>query len=408
MKKLELDCSFNGPAAPRQKTNVHVHLPPNFSAFDSIDHVIDLAASEGIAALGASNYYFYELYEDFARKAQARGITPLFGLEIISLVPELVQAGVLINDPGNPGRMYICGKGITKFRNLTPKAYGLLSFIRARDQQRMAEMTRKVASIFKQAGYDLQLTDASIIDRVAKRHSAPADRIILQERHIAQAFQEVLFDRVPADGRAAALTAALGTDCSKISADPVAVQTQIRSSLMKSGKPAFVKEEFLEFSPAYDLILELGGIPCYPTLADGASKFCGFEEDIPRLIGEIKGRNLHMAEYIPIRNTPEVLTKYVKAVRAAGIAVVAGTEHNTLDLLPIEPKCLKGAPVPDEVKDIFWEGTCVIAAHLYLTSDGQKGFVDSKGMPHNGFTDSEQRIRSFADLGARVISGKGK
>ena len=55
------------------------------------------------------------------------------------------------------------------------------------------------------------------------------------------------------------------------------------------------------------------------------------------------------------------------AMRAAGLVVTAGTEHNTLDLLPIEPACLKAAPVPDEVKEIFWEGACVVAAHQFLT-----------------------------------------
>ncbi len=406
MTTLQLDTSFSGELPPRLKSNVHVHLPPNFSAFDSIDHVINIAASEGISALGASNYYFYELYTDFAEKALARNITPLFGLEIISLVPELVDAGVLINDPGNPGRMYICGKGITKFKDLSPKAYGLLSFIRTKDAARMEEMTNKVAAIFSSSGFELGLTASQIVERVATRHSSPADKIILQERHIAQAFQEVLFEKLPKEDRGPALTKILGTDCSETATDPVATQTQIRSSLMKSGKPAFVKEEFLTFDQAYELILELGGIPCYPTLADGASKLCGFEEDIPRLIDEIKSRKMYMSEYIPVRNTPEVLTEYVKAVRAAGIAVVAGTEHNTLDLIPIEPACVKGMDIPDEVKDIFWEGTCVIAAHLHLMSKGEHGFVDSKGNPHPEFKSDEQRIRSFADLGARVIAAK--
>jgi len=400
---LALNFEYNGNPAPRRKSNVHVHLPPNFSAFDSIDHVIDLAAQEELCALGASNYYYYELYDDFAEKAAEKGIAPLFGLEIISLVPELVEAGVLINDPGNPGRMYICGKGISRFRKLSPKAEEFLGIIRSRDEARMDEMTAKVNAIFSEAGYDLSLAATDIVKRVAARHSAPADRIILQERHIAQAFQEVLFEKVAERDRGMALTKVLQTDCSGIANDTVAVQTQIRSSLMKSGKPAFVKEEFLTFDEAYALILELGGIPCYPTLADGASRLCGFEEDIPSLIAEIKSRNIHMAEYIPVRNTPEVLAQYVSAVRKAGIAVVAGTEHNTLDLIPLEPACAKGASIPDEIKDIFWEGTCVIAAHLYLTSRGEMGFVDSKGTPHTGFQDPEQRISSFADLGAKVI-----
>ena len=33
---------------------------------------------------------------------------------------------------------------------------------------------------------------------------------------------------------------------------------------MKAGKPAFVTETFLRFDEARELILALGGIPCYP------------------------------------------------------------------------------------------------------------------------------------------------
>jgi len=61
----------------------------------------------------------------------------------------------------------------------------------------------------------------------------------------------------------------------------------------------------------------------------------------------LKQRRIHCAELIPNRNTPEVLGAYARALRAAGITVLAGTEHNTLDLIPIEPRCAGGIPVPD-------------------------------------------------------------
>ena len=110
-----------------------------------------------------------------------------------------------------------------------------------------------------------------------------------------------------------------------------------------------------------------------------------------------------MAEYIPIRNTPEVLEAYVTAVRKAGIAVVGGTEHNTLDLLGIEPTCVKTIPVPETVKDIFWEGMCVMAAHQFCKLHGQCGFVTDDGRPNPDYSDAETRIAAFALLGASVI-----
>ena len=107
----------------RPKVNSHIHLPPNFSAFESVAQAIDLAAQQQIGVLGVSNYYDYDVYGDFVSGSRKHGIFPLFGLEIIALIDELVKAGVKINDPGNPGKIYVCGKGITRFAS-TPKRSG--------------------------------------------------------------------------------------------------------------------------------------------------------------------------------------------------------------------------------------------------------------------------------------------
>ena len=98
-----------GSPPARLKSNSHIHLPPNFSAFQTVSQAIELAAAQGIGVLGVSNYYDYEVYGDFVEGARKAGIFPLFGLEIICLIDDLVKQGVKINDPGNPGKMYICG-----------------------------------------------------------------------------------------------------------------------------------------------------------------------------------------------------------------------------------------------------------------------------------------------------------
>jgi hypothetical protein len=165
-----------------------------------------------------------------------------------------------------------------------------------------------------------------------------------------------------------------------------------------------VQETFVNFQEAYQLILELGGIPCYPTLADGVQPICGFEDPVETLIANIKSRNLHAAEFIPLRNQPDVLVKYVKAMRAAGLVILGGTEHNTLDLVPFEPECVKGAAVPEEIKDIFREGACVAAAHQFLTLNGEVGFVDGKGHPNPKYKTDEERITSLRKIGEAVIA----
>ena len=403
--ELAAQASAGGLTPARLKSNSHIHLPPNFSAFQTVGQAIELSAAQGIRVLGVSNYYDYDVYGDFVDGARKAGIFPLFGLEIICLIDDLVKQGVKINDPGNPGKMYICGKGITRFAPFSAEATRLLGIIRHNDSTRMREVIAKLGEVLAQRGLPIRLTEADVVDMVAKRHGCPRQRIYLQERHICQAFQEAIFAAVPAPERIEKLIRALGlTSPPKFGPeDVVKIQNEIRAQLMKAGKPAYVAETFVNFEQAYRLILELGGIPAYPTLADGSSPVCPFEQPVEKLIAEIKARGFECAEFIPIRNTPEVLTQYVRAMRAAGLVVTAGTEHNTLDLLPIEPACLKGAPVPDEVKEIFWEGACVVAAHQFLTLHGQCGFVDAQGKPNPNYPDATKRIAAFKLLGGAVI-----
>lgn len=389
--------------AQRPAVNSHIHLPPNFSAFESVEQAVDLAGDQGVGVLGASNYYDYEVYGEFADRARRRGIFPLFGLEIISLIDELVRGGVLINDPSNPGRMYICGKGITGFADMTARAAELIATIRGNDAARMAEMAGKVEAIFAAGGVATGLDAGAVIDMVVRRHGSRREAVTLQERHLAQGFQEALFEAVAPGGRAAKLGEILGVESAAGEDDTVKIQGEIRSHLMKAGKPAFVAETFLPFEQAYELILELGGIPCYPTLADGTDPICAYEDPVETLIDRLMDNNIHMAEFIPVRNAPEVLSHYAKAMRAAGLVVVGGTEHNTLDMLPIEPTCRNGAAVPEDVKELFWEGACVTAAHQFLTLHGRCGYVDRRGGKNPAFTDDAERIDSLAALGGAVI-----
>jgi hypothetical protein len=391
------------PSVP-PRSNAHVHLPPNFSAFESVGQAVDLAASQDIRILGASNYYDFSIYAPFAELAFARGIYPLFGLEVIALLDDVKRAGILINDPGNPGRMYLCGKGITRFESPTTEARRLLERIRRSDEERMRRMVRLMAEVFVTGGVDTGLEEDRIIDGIVARFGVDRSIVTLQERHVAQAFQEEFFRTVPVAERTRVLSRVFGCP---LKADPengVKVQNEIRSNLMKVGKPAFVEESFVNFDQACRLILELGGIPCYPTLADGASPICSYEDPPEKLIEALREKRIYCAEFIPLRNDPKVLERYVVAFRRAGFAVTAGTEHNTLDLLPMEPACRAGAPVPAAVKETFLEGAYVVIAHQFLTLQGRPGYVDEEGNLNAAFSGSEERIDHFRRIGAAVLA----
>jgi predicted metal-dependent phosphoesterase TrpH len=390
-------------AATRLPANAHIHLPPNFSAFDTISKATDLAADQSVGVLGVSNYYDYSVYGPFTENALAHNIFPLYGLEIIAMIDGLRNSGVLTNDPGNPGKIYICGKGITTFSDMSPRGAEILQKIRDNDRDRMTTMTSKLDTVCRERGFDAAIDGAAVIDMIVDRHNSPRGTVYIQERHIAQAFQEALFTRVGEYQRAPVLAELLGQD-TKDADDDVGVQGEIRSHLMKAGKPAFVDESFVALEEAVELILQFGGIPSYPTLADGTSPICTFEDPVDELLQNLRNYNFHAAEFIPIRNTADVLTTYATAMRDAGMVVTGGTEHNTLDLIGIEPTCVGKEPVPDSVKEIFWEGACVVAAHQYLGHRGESGFVDHAGEPNSDYSSANERIEAFSRLGAAIIN----
>jgi hypothetical protein len=315
----------------------------------------------------------------------------------------LRDAGIKINDPGNPGKLYFCGKGITRFDEMTPQVTRLIEVIRRNDSTRMAQMVERMEQIFRDRGLRTGIDEKAVVDMIVRRHGSDRNTVYLQERHISQAFQEALFEKVRPEERIERLRRVLGAETKANGPeDAVSMQNDIRSHLMKAGKPAFVQEAFIGFDDAQRLVLELGGIPCYPTVADGASPICQFEQSPERLIAAIKERNIHAAEWIPVRNTVGVLREYVVRMRKAGLAVTAGTEHNTLDLVPLDPFCRDG-DVPDDLRAVFWEGACVVAGHQFLTLHGQCGFVDGQGSPNADYASAEERIKAFAGIGAAVM-----
>ncbi len=384
------------------KVNSHVHLPPNFSAFQTVVEASELASAQGVGVIGASNYYDFGVYEAFAQRSTSLGVFPLFGLEVVCLQEDLRHAGDRVNDPGNPGKTYLCGKGITQFAPMNAAAAGLMGTVRSIDSDRIAAMTGRLSRIFAAAGVETSLTEGSLKAAVVRRYGVPADAVYLQERHVAQGFQEALFAAVEPGERAGALARVLGTDPGP-ALDAVSVQNAIRGHLMKAGQPGYVEETFVGLDHAYQLVLALGGVPCYPVLADGARPVCEFERPVEHLVGSLRQHRVHCAELIPNRNTVPVVRAYVQALRQAGIPVLAGTEHNTLEMVPMEPHCAGGEPIPDDLKGTFWEGACVIAAHQFLTANGEPGYVDAYGEPAPSYPDADSRIRAFAQLGAAVI-----
>ena len=287
---------------------------------------------------------------------------------------------------------------------MTAEAARLLGIMRRNDELRIRKMILLLSEAFELRGLAVGLEPEMVLERVVRRHRVAQETVTLQERHVAQVFQQELFRLVPEAGRSAVLARILAVPSRDVPQDEVRVQNAIRARLMKVGRPAFVEESFLCLEEARRLILELGGIPCYPTLADGASPVCAYEDPPEKLIATLRAQRIFCAEFIPLRNEPQVLRKYVHGMRNAGLVVTAGTEHNTLDLAAMSPRCVRDLPVPESVREIFLEGAYVMVAHQYLQLHGRCGYVDDRGELNPAFVGAEERIARFRRLGAAVVA----
>jgi hypothetical protein len=364
-------------AGPLPVVNTHVHFPPNFSAFATVEDVLATASAEGARAVGISNFFDQQVYSRFAEQAAAAGVVALYGLEFITLIDDLAEAGVRVNDPANPGRMYLCGKGIDPFKQKSAAAAAIAARIRTGNDERARRMVDQLTAWFAECGLQAGLTADAIAADVAGSAGVPVEWVSLQERHIARAYQQALA-RLPLDERAAVLERAYGGPSKVDLDDPVALQGELRSRLIKVGTPGFVAEVPLAFADAYSYVLAMDGIPTYPTLADGVDPVCPFEASPQALAAELLARGIHAAELIPVRNTSACVDAYVKAFADADIIVMAGTEHNTADRIPLAVACADG-PVSGAARASFFEATCVVAAHQHLVASGRPGYVDASG-----------------------------
>ena len=383
--------------------NTHLHVPPNFSAFSTVEDVAETAAREGVSVIGTSNFHDFGVYDRFAAAATKHGLAALFGLEIITVLDDEQRRGVKINDPANPGRAYICGKGIPSPTAPSPATRAFMDAAKASNEARTRRMVELLGDLFAASGLELSVSYASIVAAVAAAAGVPSEWVVLQERHVALGFQTALFEQLPANERATILERVYGRSPSADADDAVATQGELRARLMKAGCPCFVEETPIAFGDGLRFILELDAIPVYPTLADGVLPICGFEDPVSALIERIGGHGIHGAELIPVRNRPEVVDEYVTAFRAAGIFVLVGTEHNTQERIPVAPTCLGGVPLSEEVQRITWEGTCIVAAHQHLRRRGEAGYVDGEGRLNPTFPDGETRMRWFAQLGEELL-----
>jgi len=341
--------------------NAHLHTPYSFSAFDGVCQALDMAAAEGVKVVGINDFYSLDGYKEWSEECGKRHLFPLFNIEFISLNVEDQAAGVRVNDPNNPGRTYLSGKGLSYPIVLKGKEAEQLAAVKAESNAQVGRMCEKLNAHLDsiKAGFNLSFAQ---VEQELTRGS-------IRERHLAKALRLAIDSRISADGEKLAFYERLfgGKALKSDPTNAAAVENEIRGNLLKSGGAAFVAEDpkaFLPMETVQRIIEAAGGIPTYPFLADDAKgNFTDFEGDLQKCADILKKRGFRSCEFITRRNTTEVLEKYASYLVDEGFTVTFGSEHNTPALEPIKLSTSNNADLSDKLKEINYMGACKVAAH---------------------------------------------
>ncbi len=392
----ELHSEMNGMSVPEyREVNAHIHTPYSFSAFHDMDALFRMAKEEEVDVLGINDFFVTDGYDSFHQGCLKNKIFPLFNIEFIGLMKDEQKKGIRINDPNNPGRIYFCGKGLDYpfhagfFRKMQ------LRKVRSESQNQIRAMIAKLNVLIEKYDPSMKLSYESVkkeyaIDLVRERHLARAVRMI-SEKNFKDPEMRIGF-----------IESLYGGKKSKADpANPASLENEIRSNLLKSGGAAFVAEDersFLDLETIMKIIINAGGIPCYPVLLDdNTGKYTEFESDPEKLHNSLQKKGIECIELIPLRNDPSILLSFVEYFHERGFIITFGTEHNTPELVPLTVTTRGHGSLDEKLKKISWEGACIIAAHQYLRAEGRQGYVLPDG------THNRDQRKDLADLGQLVI-----
>ncbi len=375
--------------------NAHFHTPYSFSAFNDTSQVFELSGRDGVEVLGINDFFTTDGYKEFHDLCVKNKKFPLFNIEFMALQKEEQQKGTRVNDPSNPGRTYFCGKGLAYPPKLGKIQEELLQQVFMESMKQTRQMVEKLNAHLASIGAPFSMDFEEIKSKYCKE--------IVRERHIAKALRVKMNDYFPDDDGKKSFLEKLyrGKPARADVNDVVGLENEIRGNLLKTGGVAFVEEDdkaFLSLEQVIDIITNAGGIACYPTLLDDANgNYTDFEENFEILHEKLSSKNIYAIELIPNRNSFDELKKYVKFFQEKKYVITFGTEHNTPELAPLSISCRGNVPLDEELKEIGYEGACIIAANQYLIAKGEEGFADKDGKPKIG------EKSNFVELGKAVI-----
>ncbi|MBO4633654.1 MAG: hypothetical protein J5858_17195 [Lentisphaeria bacterium] len=377
--------------------NLHCHTFYSFNGYGySPSYLACWAKAERLFAVGKIEFDVLDGADEFLDAARLLGLRAACGVESRVVISELSDK--VINSPGEPGIAYHLGIGFTSAEIPAAQAAFLKQM-----KQSAADRTRGIVGRVNPALSPLELDfDTEVLPLTPAGNAT--------ERHVCAAYAAKAAEMFPdaaerAEFWASKLNIPLA-DAEKQISNTVKLEGTIRSKMMKSGGPGYVKADPASF-PALkamnDFTIACGAIPSIAWL-DGLS---AGEGDPDALLDLHESYGCALFNLIPDRNwnfaDPEVKAKKVAAMHKMidccvrrNMPVFVGTEMNAFGQKLVDTF---SEPALAEYMDVFVQGAAVVSAHTILAPQG-RGFLSEWAREQFG-NDKKARNAWFADFGRK-------
>jgi len=139
LKNLEA-CGVILPPKKVKGVNIHVHTNESFSVFRSPSEAAWYGYRSGLDVFGINDHYTIAGHKEFGKACKILGLKAAFSIEIMAMHDEAQKNGERTNDPINPGRTYLCGKGVIHDLKPNSSSHKLLEKVRSAFRKRCEQM----------------------------------------------------------------------------------------------------------------------------------------------------------------------------------------------------------------------------------------------------------------------------
>jgi len=350
--------------------NLHIHTNESFSVFTSPTEAVWHAFNQNVEFFGINDHYTIAGHPEFKNACEIAGLKGCFSIETIGLDRDTFDRNRRFNDPKNPGRIYLVGKGVTQDLKPGSKSHRVMTGMRDAIKNRNRKIVEKLSHYAQKKGYKLNLSYKDVMALTPNGNAT--------ERHVVQAFCEKI-DQLASEKekKSKVLSDILGVMVDeKLINDQASLQDLVRSRLVKNGMPCYVEEDLQAFTSIENIVhiyLDYGAVPTYPFLGHPVTEE---EKNLEMLIKKVLNLGMYAFDLID-RIEIERAREIIEVASHYGFPVFIGTEHNTKVMQPLVGKVGKYK----KFYDYFKKSAQFVVGHQLLSRLCDFSYIDERGKP---------------------------